>query len=65
MGTCGLVGPIGLYSGWIADGVAAGPFEWLGMALICFALPAAISWLVAFALRRAGIIADGDMKLDA
>lgn len=65
MGTCGLVGPIGLYSGWIADGIAIGPLEWLGMALVCFALPAIISWLVSFALRRAGVIADGDMKLDA
>ncbi|MBR0403916.1 MAG: PTS sugar transporter subunit IIC [Eggerthellaceae bacterium] len=65
MGTCGLVGPIGLYSGWIADGIAIGPFEWLGMALVCFVLPAAISWLVAFALRRAGVITDGDMMLDA
>ena len=65
MGTCGLVGPIGLYSGWIADGIAPGPFEWLGMALVCLVLPAAISWLVAFAMRRAGVIEDGDMKLDA
>ena len=65
MGTCGLVGPIGLYSGWIADGIAPGPMEWLGMALVCFVLPALISWLVAFAMRRTGAIADGDMKLDA
>ena len=65
MGTCGLVGPIGLYSGWIADGIAPGPMEWLGMALVCFVLPALVSWLVTFAMRRAGLIADGDMKLEA
>ena len=64
MGTCGLVGPIGLYSGWIADGIAPGAFEWLGMALVCFVLPAAVSWVVAFAMRKAGLIEDGDMKLD-
>lgn len=64
MGTCGLVGPIGLYSGWVADGVAIGAFEWLGMALVCFVLPALVSWLVAFAMRKAGLIVDGDMKLD-
>ena len=64
MGTCGLVGPIGLYSGWIADGIAPGAFEWLAMALVCFVIPAIVSWLVAFALRKAGLIAPGDMKLD-
>ena len=64
MGTCGLVGPIGLYSGWIADGIAPGAFEWLGLVLVCFVLPALVSWLVAAVMRRAGWIADGDMKLD-
>ena len=64
MGTCGLVGPIGLYSGWIADGITPGAFEWLGMALVCVVLPAILSWLVAFAMRKAGLIAPGDMKLD-
>lgn len=64
MGTCGFVGPIGLYSGWVADGVAIGAFEWLGLVLVCFVLPAVVSLVVAFALRKAGIIADGDMKLD-
>ena len=64
MDTCGLVGPIGLYSGWIADGITPGAFEWLGMALVCLVLPAILSWLVAFAMRKAGLIALGDMKLD-
>lgn len=64
MGTCGLVGPIGLYSGWIADGIVPGMFEWLGLVLVCFVLPALVSWLVAVIMRRAGWIADGDMKLD-
>ena len=64
MGTCGLVGPIGLYSGWIDAGIAPGAFEWLGLILICFVLPAVVSWVVALIMRRAGLIADGDMKLD-
>lgn len=64
MGTCGFVGPIGLYSGWIADGIAPGAFEWAGMLLVCFVLPAIISWLIAFAMRKGGLIAKGDMKLD-
>ena len=64
MGTCGFVGPIGLYSGWIADGIAPGVVEWLGLVLVCFVLPAIVSWLVSALMRRAGWIADGDMKLD-
>ena len=64
MGTCGFVGPIGLYTGWVADGVAIGAFEWAGLLLVCFVLPAIVSWLVAFGMRKAGLIVDGDMKLD-
>lgn len=64
MGTCGLVGPIGLYSGWIAGGVVPGAFEWLGMLLVCVAVPAAVAWAVSALMRRMGIIVDGDMALD-
>ena len=64
MGTCGLVGPIGLYTGWVADGITPGAFEWLGMLLVCIVLPALISWVVSEAMRRAGIIQEGDLKLD-
>jgi uncharacterized membrane protein len=64
MGTCGLVGPIGLYSGWVADGITPGAREWIAMALVCVILPAAIAWLTSFGLRRAGLIADGDMRID-
>lgn len=63
MGTCGLVGPIGLYSGWIANGIAPGVREWLGMALVCVVVPAVVSWVVATAMRRAGVIQKGDMTL--
>ncbi len=64
MGTCGLVGPIGLYSGWIADGIAPGVREWLGMALVCLVIPAVVAWATSLALRRAGLIEEGDMKVD-
>ena len=64
MGTSGLVGPIGLYTGWIADGIAPGPFQWVGMLLVCIVLPAAIAWAVSEIMRKAGIIADGDMALE-
>ena len=64
MGTCGLVGPIGLYTGWVENGVAVGPMQWLAMALVCVVIPAAVAWLVAFALRRAGVIQPGDMRVE-
>lgn len=68
MGTCGLVGPIGVYTGWIAGmeaGAAApGVFDWVGLALVCFVLPALISWGVCTLMRRGGFIEEGDLKLE-
>lgn len=64
MGTCGFVGPIGLYTGWVEGGMAPGVFEWVGMLVVCLALPALVAFVVAGAMRKAGAIVDGDMKLD-
>ena len=69
MGTCGLVGQIGVYTGWVSD-VAAGTkaaitgMDWLGLVLISFVLPAVLTWLIAVPLRRWGWIREGDLKLD-
>ena len=73
MGTCGLVGQIGIYTGWIspseaalAKGAAAivpGPFEWAGLLLICFVLPAVLCPLINLLCRRAGWVKDGDLTL--
>ena len=69
MGTCGLVGQIGVYSGWVSD-MAAGTkagitgMDWLGLVLISFVLPALFTWLFALPLRKCGWIKDGDLKLD-
>ena len=69
MGTCGMVGPIGVYAGWVND-VATGAkaaitgFDWLGMALICFILPAVLSLAIGAVCRKLGWIRDGDMKLN-
>ncbi len=69
MGTCGLVGQIGVYSGWLND-VAAGvkesvtAIDWAGLLLICFVLPALLSLVFDFALRKLGWVKAGDMKLD-
>ena len=69
MGTCGLVGQIGVYSGWVSD-VAAGtkaaitPMDWIGLVLISFVLPAILSLALNAGLRKLGWVHDGDMKLD-
>lgn len=69
MGTCGLVGQIGVYTGWVND-VASGAksaitaFDWIGLILISFVLPAIISPLINSLCRKAGWVKDGDMKLD-
>ena len=69
MGTCGLVGQIGVYTGWVSD-VASGAkaaitgMDWLGLVLISFVLPAVLTWLIATPLRKWGWIKDGDLKLD-
>ena len=69
MGTCGLVGQIGVYTGWVND-VAAGAktavtgMDWLGLVLISFVLPAVLTWLIAIPLRKCGGIKEGDLTLD-
>lgn len=69
MGTCGLVGQIGIYSGWVND-IASGAkssitaMDWAGMILICFVLPAVISLGICEAMRKAGLIKKDDLKLD-
>ncbi len=69
MGTCGFVGQIGIYTGWVQD-VASGAkaaitgFDWLGLILICFVLPAVLSWFFCEILRRMGRIRENDLKLD-
>ena len=69
MGTCGLVGQIGVYTGWVND-IAAGTkaavtgMDWLGLVLISFVLPAVLTWLIAIPLRKCGWIKAGDLTLD-
>ena len=69
MGTCGLVGQIGVYTGWVSD-VASGAkaaitaMDWLGLLLVCFVLPAVLSVLFTAVLRRWGWIGKDDLKLE-
>ena len=73
MGTCGLCGPIGVWTGWLspseealgkgAAAIAPTGFDWLGMLLICFVLPALLSWLFCEVCRKLDWIKDGDLTL--
>lgn len=64
MGTCGFVGQIGVYTGWIADGIEIGVMHWIGLILISFILPAVISTLFCELFRKMGWIQKDDLKLD-
>ena len=68
MGTCGLVGQIGVYSGWVNDvaegtKVAITAMDWIGLVLICFILPAVLTWAFGLILRKLGWIKENDLKL--
>ena len=69
MGTCGFVGQIGVYTGWLND-IAAGTkaaitsMDWIGLVLVCFILPAILSYIFCEILRKLGWIKEGDLKLD-
>ena len=70
MGTCGLVGPIGVYTGWVAD-MASGAMatttamDWAGLVLICFVLPAVLTYAFGLVLRKIGWIKEGDLTLES
>ena len=74
MGTCGLCGQLGVWTGWVApsekalaNGAAAilpGVMDWLGLILISFVLPAVICWLFGLFFRKIGWIKEGDLTLN-
>lgn len=62
MGTCGLVGPIGVIDSMI--GTTKSPaMMWIGLLLVCIVLPAVLSWGFGKLLYKIGWIHAGDMKL--
>ena len=73
MGTCGLCGPIGIWTGWLspaeealakgASAITPTGFDWLGLVLICFVLPGVLSWLFGLFFRKIGWIRQDDLKL--
>lgn len=73
MGTCGLVGQIGVITGWLSpseEAIAKGAvvivpeaMDWIGLVMISFILPAVFCWLFGLLFRKIGWIKDGDLKL--
>jgi uncharacterized membrane protein len=59
MGTCGLVGPIGVFAdmGFTAQSI-------FGVLTVCIILPAALSLVFSEIMRKIGWIRENDMKLD-
>lgn len=59
MGTCGLVGPLGVISA-----TENSVLKWVGIPLLLFVAPAVLSLAVAGVMRKAGWIRENDLKLD-
>ena len=60
MGTCGLVGPLGV----IAAAEKTDARLWIGLVLLCVVLPAAVTLAISELMRKLGWIRPGDLKLD-
>jgi len=59
MGTCGLVGPLGILTDMGTDDW----FVWVGIAVTCLIAPAILSLIFSEILRKIGWIRENDMKL--
>ncbi|MBQ4316808.1 MAG: PTS sugar transporter subunit IIC, partial [Clostridia bacterium] len=60
MGTCGIVGPLGV----IAESDTSSFMFWLGLILLCFALPAIVTLIFSEIMRKLGWIRKDDLKLE-
>ena len=59
MGTCGLCGPIGVWTGWTDPSL----FDWTGLALVSIILPAIICPAIAWIFKKVSWINPGDLKI--
>ena len=73
MGTCGLCGQIGIWTGWMspspealakgAQAISPAASDWIGMVLICFVIPAVLCPLIFALQKKTGKVKDEDLKL--
>ena len=59
MGTCGLVGPIGVFTA-----MGGGANMWLGILMVCFVLPAVLTFIFGEILRKIGWNKPRDLQRD-
>ena len=59
MGTCGLVGPFGIITAMPESGTKM----WLGILLVCFVLPAILTWIFGEIFRKLNWIKEGDLNI--
>ena len=59
MGTCGLVGPFGIITAMPEGGTKM----WLGILLVCFILPAILTWIFGEIFRKMNWIKEGDLNI--
>lgn len=74
MGTSGLVGPIGIVTGWLTPSERAiefgeiakapGAMDWIGLVVVSLVVPALVAWIVSELMRKKGAITLGDYKID-
>jgi uncharacterized membrane protein len=74
MGSSGMVGPIGVITGWYNPSpealkigeaaIAPAAFDWAGLILVALVIPAAVSLLVSELMRKRGLIRPGDLKIE-
>ena len=65
MGTCGLMGPIGIILGWYGGNYPASVTfsDWFGMIMICFVLPALLCPLLNSLFLKLGLYKEENLKL--
>ncbi|MDR2175815.1 MAG: PTS sugar transporter subunit IIC [Synergistaceae bacterium] len=74
MGTSGMVGPIGVITGWFAPSEAAAAageaaivpslFDWSGLLMTAVVIPAVVAWLVSEWMRGKELIKDRDLWIE-
>jgi uncharacterized membrane protein len=74
MGTSGMVGPIGVITGWLTPSekaiemgeavISPGAFDWLGLFLVAIVIPAVVSLIVSEIMRKKGAIKEGDLWIE-
>lgn len=64
MGTCGMVGPLGVITTMTENPDNNSLLMWVGIVVVCIVMPAVLTPLFAWPLRKWGLIKENDLKLE-